>query len=118
MVYDFGNLSPADFEDLVRDLVGREFSVRFEAFAAGPDGGMDGRHARGGAATILQAKHYGRSSYASLKSQMKRERSAIEGLAPGRYILATSCPLTPKNKSKLAEAIGPSLWTTFWGRAI
>ncbi|MHC2583044.1 nSTAND3 domain-containing NTPase [Bradyrhizobium diazoefficiens] len=109
MAYDFGNLSPADFEDLVRDLVGREFGVRFEAFAAGPDGGMDGRHARGAAATILQAKHYGRSSYASLKSQMKRERRAIEDLAPGRYILATSCPLTPKNKFELAEAIGPLL---------
>ena len=71
MSYDFGNLSPADFEDLVRDLVGRELGVRFEAFAAGPDGGMDGRHARGAAAAILQAKHYGRSSYASLKSKLK-----------------------------------------------
>jgi hypothetical protein len=45
MPYGFENLSPADFEDLVRSLVGRELSVRFEAFAAGPDGGMDGRHA-------------------------------------------------------------------------
>jgi hypothetical protein len=47
MAYEFGNLSPADFEDLDRDLNGREFGVRFEAFAAGPDGGMDGRHAKG-----------------------------------------------------------------------
>lgn len=109
MPYDFRNLSPADFEDLVRDLVGRELGVRFEAFAAGPDGGMDGRHARGAAAAILQVKHYGRSSYASLKSQLKRERRAIESLASDRYILATSCPLTPNNKSELAEAIGPSL---------
>jgi hypothetical protein len=46
MLDRFGNLSPADFEDLVRDLVGRELGVRFEAFAAGPDGGMDGRHAK------------------------------------------------------------------------
>lgn len=45
MPYTFDNLSPADFEDLVRDLIGREFGVRFEAFAAGPDGGMDGRQA-------------------------------------------------------------------------
>ena len=29
MAYEFGNLSPADFEDLVRDLIGREFGVRF-----------------------------------------------------------------------------------------
>ena len=41
------NLSPADFEELARDLVGRDQGVRFEAFAAGPDQGMDGRHAIG-----------------------------------------------------------------------
>jgi hypothetical protein len=109
MAHEFGNLSPADFEDLVRDLIGREFGVRFEAFAAGPDGGMDGRHAKGSSATILQAKHYARSSYASLKSQMKREHASITKLAPARYVLATSCPLTPPNKSELAGLIGPSL---------
>ena len=109
MAYEFGNLSPADFEDLVRDLIGREFAVRFEAFAPGPDGGMDGRHAKGTSKTILQAKHYARSAYASLKSQMRRERASIDKLAPSRYVLATSCPLTPPNKSELAGLIGPAL---------
>src|SRR6266849_3068780 len=109
MAYEFGNLSPADFEDLVRDLIAREFGVRFEAFAAGPDGGMDGRHAKGTSATILQAKHYARSSFSSLKSQIKRERASIAKLAPARYVLATSCPLTPPNKSELAGLIGPAL---------
>jgi hypothetical protein len=42
MSYDFASLSPADFEDLVRDLVNRELGVRFEAFAPGPDGGIMG----------------------------------------------------------------------------
>lgn len=36
MSYDFFNLSPADFEDLAADLVGRELGIRFEVFAAGP----------------------------------------------------------------------------------
>jgi Restriction endonuclease len=108
MAYEFGNLSPADFEDLVLDLIGREFGVRFEAFAAGPDGGMDGRHAKGASATILQAKHYARSSSSSLKSQMKREHASIVKLAPARYVLATSCPLTPYNKSELAGILGPA----------
>jgi len=109
MAYDFGNLSPVDFEDLVRDLIGREFGIRFEAFAPGPDGGVDGRHAKGTSATILQAKHYARSSYASLKAQIKRESASIAKLNPGRYVLATSCPLTPLNKSELAGLIGPAL---------
>jgi DNA polymerase III delta prime subunit len=109
MPYEFGNLSPADFEDLARDLIGRELGVRFEAFAAGPDGGMDGRHAKGGAKIILQAKHYAGSTYAALKSEIKRERSSIDRLAPTHYVLATSRSLTPPRKKELAALIGPSL---------
>ena len=109
MAYDFAGLSPADFEDLSRDLVGRELGVRFEAFAAGPDGGIDGRHAIGEGATILQAKHYVGSTYAALKSKMKRERAWIDRLSPTRYILTTSRPLSPSNKHELAAIIGPSL---------
>ena len=45
MSYDLRALSWPDFEDLARDLIGRELGVRFEAFAPGPDGGVDGRHA-------------------------------------------------------------------------
>lgn len=57
MIYDFKTLSPADFEDLSRDLVGAEYRTRFEGFASGPDGGIDGRHAAAAGTTILQAKH-------------------------------------------------------------
>jgi DNA polymerase III delta prime subunit len=109
MSYDFSNLSPADFEDLVRDLIGREMGVRFEAFGAGPDGGADGRHSLGGRSTILQAKHYLRSTFSSLKAAMKRERTSIDALAPKRYVLATSRPLSPINKRILASIIGPAL---------
>jgi hypothetical protein len=109
MSYSFQNLSPADFEDLTRDLIGRELGVRFEAFAPGPDGGMDGRHAIGIQNTVLQAKHYVGSAYSALKSTMKKERNSIDKLAPSRYILATSHPLSPDNKEELATIIGPSL---------
>ena len=72
MSYDFINLSPADFEDLVRELIGQELKIRFEAFSAGPDGGMDGRHSAGAKVTILQAKHYVGSTFAKLKSALKK----------------------------------------------
>lgn len=109
MTYNYKNLSPADFEDLARDLVKRDTGIRFEAFASGPDGGMDGRHALGKSKTVLQAKHYAGSTFRALKAAMKKERAAINTLAPTRYILATSLPLTPGNKKVLAEIIGPSL---------
>ena len=56
------NLSHIDFEELCRDLAHAETGERFEAFGPGPDGGMDGRHAKAGKSTVLQCKHYWRST--------------------------------------------------------
>ncbi|MGO7755300.1 hypothetical protein ACC817_08230 [Rhizobium ruizarguesonis] len=109
MAFDFSSLSPADFEDLSRDIIGGEIGVRFEAFAAGPDGGIDGRHSKCGKTTILQAKHYAGSRFSDLKRVMARERLSIDRLHPDRYILSTSFKLTDKNKAALAQEIGPSL---------
>jgi TIR domain len=109
MAHNLANLSPTDFEDLSRDLVGRSIGIRFEGFTPGPDGGIDGRHALGQATTILQAKHLERSTFAELKRAMTKERASIDRLAPTRYILATSQGLTPSNKATLREVIGPSL---------
>ena len=112
MNYDFASLSPPEFEELSRELVGAELGIRFEAFAEGPDGGMDGRHCADGASTILQAKHYYRSGFSKLKSAMTAERATIDRMAVDRYILVTSASLTPKNKSDLKEIIGSSLQAT------
>lgn len=111
MAYDFSSLSHSDFEDLARDLVGQETGLRFEAFAEGPDDGMDGRHARADDTTVLQAKHYFRSGFAKLNSKLKEQRPTIDRLAADRYILVTSASLTPKNKAELSRTIGPSLQT-------
>ena len=111
MSYTFSSLSPADFEDLVRELIGREFDVRFEAFCAGPDGGIDGRHASTNSPKLimLQAKHFVGSTFSQLKSAMARERDSIDRLNPTRYLLATSRPLTPLNKRALSKIVGPNL---------
>lgn len=108
MTYSLASLSPADFEDLARDLLGRELACRFEAFGPGPDGGIDGRHARSGETIILQAKHFRISGFAALARTMRRERLAIDQLAPHRYILVTSVSLTPTNKTALRSIIGPA----------
>ncbi|MGI4793154.1 MAG: ATP-binding protein, partial [Janthinobacterium lividum] len=109
MTYAFGSLSPADFEDLARDLVGRELGIRFEAFGPGPDGGMDGRHSTCDGTTVLQAKHYRGSGFPALAREMRRERAAVRALAPERYLLATSVSLTPSNKDTLTGIMAPLL---------
>lgn len=112
MSYGFEMMSPADFEDVARELVGRELGIRLEAFGPGPDGGIDGRHAAAAGDLILQAKHYRLSDFPALARTMRRERPAIDRLAPARYVLATSRPLSPANKDELAQALGPSLRST------
>ncbi|WP_413062091.1 restriction endonuclease [Sphingomonas carotinifaciens] len=109
MTYSFASLSPADFEDLARDVAGQTAGCRFEAFGPGPDGGIDGRHAKSGAAIILQAKHYRVSGFSALAREMRRERAGIDTLSPSRYILVTSVSMTPANKKALSDIIGPSL---------
>lgn len=109
MNYSFHNLSPIDFEALVRDLIGKKENLRFEAFCPGPDGGIDGRHTTADGNIILQTKHYEGSEFSKLKAVMKRERASINKLRPARYILATSSNLSPNNKAELAKIIGPSL---------
>lgn len=109
MAYNFDSMSPADFEDLARDLIGRDLSCRFEAFGPGPDGGVDGRHSTSDGMIALQAKHYRGSGFSGLSRQMRKERTTIDQLAAERYILATSVSLTPANKRALADIIGPSL---------
>lgn len=111
--YDFKTLSPADFEDLVRDVISADYGVRFEGFGPGPDGGVDGRHAPAGErAIILQAKHRIGSSFSSLNTAMRKERAAVARLKPGRYILATSQMLTPKQKATLKATLKPFVRNT------
>ncbi len=106
MSYDFENLSDADFEDLARDLIGASLGVRFEAFGAGPDGGIDGRHAKAGQKFILQAKHYRKTAIAGLVATASKERTKIASLAPDRYLFVTSKSLTPASKAKLQNVLG------------
>ena len=112
------NLSFIDFEELCRDLAQEETGKRFSAFGPGPDGGVDGRHSKGDESTILQCKHYWRSSFSDLKSALKMEVSKVEKLKPNRYLFFSSQSLTPKKSDQLAQVLGEILKQPedIWGR--
>src|SRR5258708_19916267 len=107
MNYDFSSLSHLDFESLCRDLAGAYAGLRFEAFSPGPDGGINGRHAKAGKTTILQVKHYLGSQFSDLKRAMRNERVAIDALKQKRYILTTSRPFTHNNNHILSAINQP-----------
>ena len=110
MNYDFTTLSPEDFEELVADLLAREWGLRLEAFKRGKDQGIDLRHVRvldPKGSTIVQCKRYGPANYAALLRSVKSEYAKMAKLKPQRYVLATSVPLSPANKATLLTLLQP-----------
>lgn len=104
-MHDFRQLSPLDFENLVRDLLQAELGIYIESFGPGADGGIDFRFAHAGKTTVIQVKHYIDSPSRALLKAARDENEKVALLRPSRYILATSTALTPALKDKLISAL-------------
>lgn len=104
-MHDFRQLSPPDFENLVRDLLQEELKLRIESFGPGKDGGVDFRFAKAGLATVIQVKHYVDSPARELIRAAAKENEKVARLKPYRYIFATSASLTPGLKDKIIAAM-------------
>ncbi len=109
MPSDFTSLSPRDFEELVRDLLQAEWDVPIETFKTGRDSGIDLRYASADdGVTIVQCKHYVRSSYSKLLTHLRKvELPKLRHLHPRRYVVVTSLGLTPSNKDKIVATMDP-----------
>ncbi len=114
--YTFNTLNDKDFEVLVRDLLQAELGVHLESFKSGKDQGIDLRYTSNTAAvgtTIIQAKHWSKSGFAPLLRELgTKELPKIKKLAPDRYIVATSVPLSAKNKGDIVAALTPYVKNT------
>lgn len=112
--YNFSSLSPQDFEELVRDLLQAEWGVSLESFKAGRDNGIDLRYATADdGETIIQCKHYVMSGFRNLVTNLKnKELPKVSKLRPKRYVVVTSCGLTPANKDTIIEVMRPYIQKT------
>lgn len=105
--YDFTRLNDKDFEDLVIDLISAEMpTVKIERFMPGRDSGMDGRFYIGKNNVVIQSKHYVKSSYSLLITNLKKEAPKVAALHPSRYILAVCQGLTSKRKNEIIGIFG------------
>lgn len=111
-MYDFSTLSPPEFEDLARDLLGAEMGCLFEGFCSGPDGGIDGRTSTAAGNIVIQAKHYLNSTFSHLETAIENAKPQMDKVQPVRYLLVTSLGLTPDRKDKLAAAMSPWISST------
>jgi hypothetical protein len=113
-MYDFKQLSPADFEELSRDLLQKEWGIRLESFKSGRDQGIDLRYAAvKGESTVVQCKHFAGSTIRKLVSELgRKELPKVNLLAPNRYVLVTSLPLNPADKDEIVATLSPHLKAT------
>jgi len=90
--YNFSVLNDKEFEELCRELLSVELGVSFQSFKQGQDGGIDLRYSStNDNEIIVQAKHYLKSGFSKLKSDLKiKEYPKVEKLSPKRYIITTS----------------------------
>lgn len=106
--YDFGTLSPTDFEILVCELLRKRKGLDFKAFGHGPDGGVDLiATAPSGDTHVVQCKHYRDSGFSALLRSARVEKVKMDILAPDHYSFATSQSLTYKQQVKLVETLHP-----------
>jgi hypothetical protein len=118
--YDFALLNDKEFEAFVADLLSEELKVRIERFKPGKDAGVDGRwFSPDGGEMVLQCKHWLGSGCAALLKHLKEvERPKVDVLRPARYLIATSLPLSRKDKKKIAEVFAPYITSEsdIWGQ--
>ena len=107
--YNYGSLSPQDFEEVSRDLLQAEWNVALEAFKEGRDSGIDLRYATSpGNTVIVQCKHFVKSGFAALLRHLRDSESPkIAKVNPNRYVVMTTVSLSPGNKQSILQALAP-----------
>jgi Restriction endonuclease len=112
--YTFESLSPHEFEELSRDLLQAELKITLESFKSGQDQGIDLRYANDPSDTmIVQCKHYFGSGIINLKSHLRtQEAKKVMQLKPMRYVITTSVPLNPNDKTEIKNIFEPYCKTT------
>ncbi|NVJ64604.1 MAG: restriction endonuclease [Flavobacteriaceae bacterium] len=106
--YTFESLNDKEFEILVNDLLARLLSERIERFKPGKDEGVDGRYFTSDGEVIVQSKHWLNTGIQKLLKECRtKELQKVQKLNPSRYLLATSIPLSRKNKTEIKKIFHP-----------
>jgi hypothetical protein len=104
--YDFRTLSPTDFEYLVGDLLNADLGLRLHSYPEGRDQGIDLRQVTDGHTTIVQCKHYLKSSPTTFRTAVRKEAGKPALRVADRYIFATSQDLSAQREDEVADILG------------
>lgn len=108
-MFTFENLSDYEFEDLCRDVLSVRLNMKMYVFPCGRDGGIDLCDDIEKSKVVAQIKHY--SDYKNLLSALKGEKEKVKKLAPERYIVCTSLPLSRTRRQEIFALFAPYMQT-------
>lgn len=117
--YDFQQLSPGGFEVLTRDILNDTFGWALHSYPPGADGGVDLRQEDpDGKITVVQCKHYARSTAAQLRAKAADEGKRAGSLRVDRYMFVTSHSLSVPLQDEIYQALNglPVRLNDIWGR--
>ncbi len=100
MAIDWKQISPKEFEEIIRDLIGAHIGMRVESFGEGADGGIDLRMDNG--KIIVQCKRI-TGPFSELMSKLRKEKPKLEKQNFNKYVIATTCSLSPMNKAQIMQ---------------
>ncbi len=102
-MYNFKNLSDVEFEILCKDIMQKKLGVVLHTFSKGRDGGIDITDNPVTKGIVIQVKHYIKSTYANLRTSLKKEVEHVKKLNPDKYYVCCAQELTAANKSEIYE---------------
>lgn len=105
--YDFRTLSPTDFEYLVGDVLNADLDLRLHSYPEGRDQGIDLRQVTAdGHTTIVQCKHYLKSSPSTFLTAVRKEAGKPALRVADRYLFVTSRDLSAAREDEVARILG------------
>ena len=105
-MYNFKNLSDVEFEILCKDIMQKKLGVELYTFSKGRDGGIDITDNPVTKGIVIQVKHYIKSTYANLRTSLKKEVEHVKELKPDKYYVCCAQELTASNKIEIYEMFG------------
>lgn len=93
---NYANLNDIEFEYLCQDIMQAKLDIDLRRFAQGKDGGVDLTDNIATCNTVVQIKHYMKSSVSQLITSLKKELPKIKKLNPNQYYICCSKELTPQ----------------------
>ena len=117
-MFDYTMLNDHEFEILCRDIMQVKLNESLFFFPRGVDQGIDICDKEITPSTMIQAKHYAKSTYSQLLTSLKKEIPKVKKHQPAQYFIMTTQSLTRKNKLEI-RALFPKFMkdiSFIWGK--